>query len=80
LNATSVVITHDMASAFKISTKISMLLKGQIIYTGTSEEIRTTDNQIVQQFIQGIPKGRWIICNLDRWHKKRAGTMSKEAK
>ncbi len=57
LNATSVVITHDMASAFKISTKISMLLKGQIIYTGTSEEIRTTDNQIVQQFIQGNSQG-----------------------
>lgn len=57
LNATSVVITHDMASAFKISTKISMLLKGQIVYTGTPEEIRATDNQIVQQFIQGNSQG-----------------------
>lgn len=57
LNATSVVITHDMASAFKISTKISMLLKGKVIFTGTPHETRETDNEIVQQFIQGNSNG-----------------------
>jgi phospholipid/cholesterol/gamma-HCH transport system ATP-binding protein len=57
LHATSVVITHDMSSAFKISTKISMLLKGKVIFTGTPEEMRGTDNAIVQQFIQGNSNG-----------------------
>lgn len=57
LHATSVVITHDMASAFKISTKISMLLKGKVIFTGTPDETRETDNAIVQQFIQGNSNG-----------------------
>ncbi|MBN2329198.1 MAG: ABC transporter ATP-binding protein [Candidatus Omnitrophica bacterium] len=57
LNATSVVITHDMASAFKISSHISMLLNGKVIFTGSPEETRETDNEIVQQFIQGKSVG-----------------------
>ncbi len=57
LNATSVVITHDMNSAFMISDKISMLLNGEVIYTGSPTEIRNTDNEIVQQFILGKSEG-----------------------
>jgi phospholipid/cholesterol/gamma-HCH transport system ATP-binding protein len=57
LNATSVVITHDMNSAFMISDKISMLLNGEVIFTGTPDETRNTDNEIVQQFIQGKSEG-----------------------
>ena len=57
LKVTSVVITHDMASAFKIATKFSMLFEGKILYTGTPEEIRSTDNPIIQQFIQGKSEG-----------------------
>lgn len=54
---TSVVVTHDMVSAFKVATNISMLYKGKIIETGTPDEIKNTSNPIVRQFIQGDAKG-----------------------
>ena len=57
LNVTSVVITHDMVSAFKLATRFSMLFEGKIIFTGTPEEIRVVDNEIIQQFIQGRADG-----------------------
>lgn len=56
-NVTSLVITHDMKSAFKIATKISMLYKGKIIETGTPKEIENTTNPIVRQFINGDAAG-----------------------
>jgi len=56
-NITSIVITHDMTSAFKVGTKISMLYEGKILFTGSPEETKETDNQIVQQFINGNSEG-----------------------
>lgn len=52
-NVTSVVVTHDMKSAYKVSDRISMLYEGEIIFTGTPVEVQTTDNPVVQQFING---------------------------
>ncbi|MBN1223396.1 MAG: ABC transporter ATP-binding protein [Candidatus Aminicenantes bacterium] len=57
LGVTSVVITHDMVSAYKIADKIAMLYEGRIIEEGTPEEIRNTKNEIVQQFIHGRAQG-----------------------
>ncbi len=57
LNVTSVIVTHDMASAFKIADKISMLLTGKIIFTGTVEETKDTDNAYVHQFVNGLAHG-----------------------
>ena len=57
LNVTSVVITHDMNSTFKVADRIAMLYKGTIIETGTPEEIKQSKNQIVQQFIHGLAEG-----------------------
>jgi len=57
LDITSVVVTHDMVSAYKIASKISMLYEGRIIQTGTPEEIKNTDNPIVKQFITGAAEG-----------------------
>lgn len=54
---TSLVITHDMVSAYKISDRIAMLYDGKIIETGTPEEIRNTTNPIVRQFIEGRSEG-----------------------
>ncbi len=54
---TSVVVTHDMASAFKVADKVSMLYKGRIIQTGSPEEILKTENPYVRQFVQGSSKG-----------------------
>lgn len=57
LSVTSVTITHDMTSAFKIAQRISMLYDGRIIETGSPEEIRNTSNPVVRQFITGSAAG-----------------------
>jgi phospholipid/cholesterol/gamma-HCH transport system ATP-binding protein len=57
LKITSIAVTHDMSSAYKIADKIAMLYKGAIIFAGTPEETKKTDNPIVQQFIQGRSQG-----------------------
>ncbi|MBI5607485.1 MAG: ABC transporter ATP-binding protein [Deltaproteobacteria bacterium] len=51
LQVTSVVISHDMASTFRIAHKIAMLHQGQIIEHGSPEEFRASDNPIVRNFI-----------------------------
>ncbi len=53
LDVTSIAITHDMNSAYRIANHIGMLYQGQIIEVGTPEEIRDSSHEIVQQFIQG---------------------------
>ena len=57
LNVTSIAITHDMTSAYKIADRIAMLYQGKIIEVGTPEEIKSSRNPIVQQFIQGRSEG-----------------------
>jgi phospholipid/cholesterol/gamma-HCH transport system ATP-binding protein len=57
LNVTSVVVTHDMASAYKISTRMAMLYQGKIVAIGTPSEIRNTTNPLVKQFITGSSQG-----------------------
>jgi phospholipid/cholesterol/gamma-HCH transport system ATP-binding protein len=57
LGVTSVAITHDMHSAYKISDRIAMLYKGEIQEIGTPEEIKNTTNPIVRQFISGSAVG-----------------------
>lgn len=57
LNVTSICVTHDMVSAYKISDRIAMIYEGEIIFTGTPDEVRNTDNPVVQQFIQGKAEG-----------------------
>jgi phospholipid/cholesterol/gamma-HCH transport system ATP-binding protein len=57
LGATAVTITHDMHSARKISDRLAMLYKGQLIWTGPSREIDRSDNAYVDQFIHGRAEG-----------------------
>ena len=57
LDIASITITHDMVSAYKIADRIAMLFKGKLIATGTPDEIRTSDNPYVQQFIHGQAEG-----------------------
>lgn len=54
---TSVVVTHDMQSVFRIADRIAMLHKGRILQIGTAEEIKNSQNPIVQQFICGDVEG-----------------------
>jgi len=56
-HTSGLVITHDMPSAYKIADRISMLYKGQLIFTGTPEEVRTTDDPVVSQFVHGRAHG-----------------------
>ncbi len=51
LKATSVVISHDIASTFKIADKIAMLYEGTIIEEGTPEEIKNSKHKAVQDFL-----------------------------
>jgi phospholipid/cholesterol/gamma-HCH transport system ATP-binding protein len=55
LSVTSVVVTHDMQSAYRIANRIAMLYSGLIRYAGTPDEIRTTDGPVVKGFIEGRP-------------------------
>ena len=57
LKVTSVVVTHDMRSAYKVADRIAMLYNGKIIEVGSTEEIRSSKNPIVQQFIKGEAVG-----------------------
>lgn len=57
LQVTSIAITHDMVSAYRIADRIAMLYQGKIIEVGTPEEIKSSPNEIVQQFIRGEVEG-----------------------
>jgi len=61
LKITSVVVTHDLASAYKVADRIAMLHDGVVIFTGTPEETRKTDHPIVRQFIEGRAEGPIVI-------------------
>jgi len=54
---TAVVVSHDMTSAFRIATRMIMLGHGNIVAQGTPDEIRTSPNPEVQQFIKGEADG-----------------------
>jgi phospholipid/cholesterol/gamma-HCH transport system ATP-binding protein len=53
LKITSVVVTHDMKSAYKIADRIIMFHDGKIIADGSADHIRAHPNEIVKQFIEG---------------------------
>ena len=53
LGVTSIVITHDMRSAYTVGTRIAMLFEGQVRQVGTVDEIRHTHDPVVRQFIEG---------------------------
>jgi phospholipid/cholesterol/gamma-HCH transport system ATP-binding protein len=55
LSVTSIVVTHDMRSAYRISDRIAMLWEGRIRTVGTPDEIRATEDPVVRGFIEGRP-------------------------
>jgi len=57
LGVTAVSITHDMASARKISNRIAMIYKGKIIWDGLTKDIDESGNPYVDQFIRGSAEG-----------------------
>jgi len=57
LGVTSVVVTHDIRSAFALADRLVMLHEGRVVAQGTPEEIRNSTNPVVKQFISGSPEG-----------------------
>ena len=57
LGVTSVVVTHDMDSAYKIADRIAMLYEGKIVQVGTPDEIRNSTDPVVRQFVEGRIEG-----------------------
>ena len=57
LGATTISITHDMASARKIADKVAMIYKGEIIWAGPRDDIDDSGNPYVDQFIRGSAEG-----------------------
>jgi len=58
LGVTSLVVTHDMTSAFRIADRMAMLQQGQVLQIGTPEEIQKSTIPMVQQFIHGEIAGQ----------------------
>jgi phospholipid/cholesterol/gamma-HCH transport system ATP-binding protein len=52
LQMTSIVVTHDLASAYKVADRMAMIHDGRIIFTGTPEEIRKSHDPYIQQFVR----------------------------
>ena len=57
LGATTLSITHDMASARKIADRIAMLHEGRIVWAGPSDQVADSGNPYVDQFINGRAEG-----------------------
>ena len=57
LNLTSVVVTHNMESVFRVADRVAMLYQGKLLEVGTKEQIKNSKNKIVQQFIKGEIEG-----------------------
>ncbi|MEZ4387995.1 MAG: ABC transporter ATP-binding protein [Candidatus Krumholzibacteriia bacterium] len=57
LQVTSIVVTHDMPSAFKVGDRMAMLNDGRIVFQGSVDEVRKTDHPAVRQFIEGRAEG-----------------------
>jgi len=57
LKVISIVVTHDMTSAYKVANRIAMLFEGRIIGVGTPDEIRNSSDPVIQQFITGSARG-----------------------
>jgi len=57
MGVTSVIVTHDIASAYKIADRIAMLYEGRIVFVGSAEATRMTTDPLVRQFIEGSSVG-----------------------
>jgi len=57
LHITSIVVTHDMKSVYKISDRVAMLHYGVVRFNGTTDELKNTADPVVRQFIEGNVEG-----------------------
>lgn len=65
LKLTSIVVTHDMGTAFTVSDRLVMIGKGRVLLVGTPQEFRATTNTVVRDFIEGrAPVGEDVVSLL----------------
>ncbi len=57
MGITSVVVTHDMGSAFRVADRMIMLYEGRIVAEGSPADLRTSGDPLVDQFVKGKPDG-----------------------
>lgn len=57
LGVTSIVVTHDMTSAYKVADRMAMLHDGRVVFVGTPDEVRGTGDAMVRQFVEGSSEG-----------------------
>lgn len=67
---TSIIVTHEMASAFRIGTRMAMLYQGKIIEDGDPETFRNSQNPVVAQFLSGSTEGPILEGSQDAIAKK----------
>jgi phospholipid/cholesterol/gamma-HCH transport system ATP-binding protein len=61
LHITSIVVTHDLASAYKVGDRIVMLHDGKVLFSGTPDQVKSTSHPIVRQFIEGRAEGPIVV-------------------
>ncbi|HEV8604828.1 MAG TPA: ABC transporter ATP-binding protein [Tepidisphaeraceae bacterium] len=71
LGVTSVVVTHEMDSAFRIADRMVLLDRGKFIVSGTSDEMRDSTDPLVRQFVHGLTEGPLT-------ERKRGGAYEKD--
>jgi phospholipid/cholesterol/gamma-HCH transport system ATP-binding protein len=67
---TSITVTHEMESAFRIATRMAMLYQGKIIEEAEPEEFKQSENPVVAQFVSGSTEGPILEESLDAITKK----------
>jgi phospholipid/cholesterol/gamma-HCH transport system ATP-binding protein len=67
---TSITVTHEMESAFRIATRMAMLYQGKIIEEAEPEEFKESENPVVAQFVSGSTEGPILEGSLDAITKK----------
>lgn len=73
LQVTQLVVTHDMSSAYYIADRITFLYQGKVEFVGSPNDVKTTKNQIVRQFVEGKTSGPMIVDAGDPTARRRNG-------
>ena len=67
---TSITVTHEMDSAFRIGTRMAMLYQGKVIEEAEPEKFKQSKNPVVAQFLSGSTEGPILEGSLDAITKK----------
>jgi phospholipid/cholesterol/gamma-HCH transport system ATP-binding protein len=69
-NMTVVVVTHEMASAFRIADRMAMLYKGSLIAVGTKEELLSSSHPRIRQFFDRLPDKIADTASIDQYFQQ----------